>query len=554
MKDRHVEGGPGELSKPRSLLSQTPRLAEPANAAHWPAPATALLVVGVLLGLALRVREYVFNPSLWLDEASIAANLLHKGYIELAGPLAGSQAAPVGWLWAERTSVHLFGTSELSLRVWPFVSSLVLMLVFPVLARRLLSPWATAAATALLAVSPQLICYAADVKPYGSDALACILVLLALTSNIVWRNMRTAVLAGLGVAALCWVAFPAIFVAAVGFPVLIAIRMHNGRVVSLRRARQARLLPALTGGAVVFASLLAEYVLSLRRLAGVDLLHAYWLSMGGFAPEHASAGAILTWLVNQPAKVLEDPGRLSYPMLALALVVVGALAIAWRRRAGTALLILLAAPTAGLGVAAAGKYPLAVRLALWLIPVFLILLAGVLDLPRPAALAFFVPLVIVSASSIAGGIGVFRSPLETTDARGTYAYVASHWQEGDELITERGWSEPTWSYYAPTYHLTRDSVFSFKSQPKCPAPVLLTGSHAKRVWVVLNHHSSNEPANRTAIYLSHFVQYGTLEESFRGFGDAGAFLFDLSKPPNAVGPPLRAWVRSGCLVIAPPDH
>lgn len=500
-------------------------------------------MVAVLLGLALRVREYVFNPSLWLDEASIAGNLLHKGYIGLAGPLESAQAAPVGWLWAERTSVHLFGTSELSLRVWPFVSSLVLMLVFPVLARRLLSPWATAVATALLAVSPQLIYYAADVKPYESDALACVLVLLLLTSNIVWRNMRTAVLAGLGVAALCWVAFPAIFVAAVGFPVLIAIRMRTGRL----------LLPALSGGAVVFASLLAEYVLSLRRLAKVDLLHTYWLWKGGFAPEHASASAFLSWLVHQPAKVLDDPGRLSYPMLALALVVVGALAIARRRTAGTALLILLAAPAAGLGVAAAGKYPLAMRLALWLIPVFLILLAGVLDLPRPAALAFFVPLVLVSASSIASGIGVFRSPLETTNARGTYAYVSRHWQEGDALITERGWSDPTYAYYAPFYHLTRASVFSFKSQPKCSAPALLTGNHAQRVWVVLNHHASNQPANRTAIYLSHFEQYGTFEESFRGVGDAGAFLLDLSKPPEAVGPPLRAWVRSACLVIAPPD-
>lgn len=529
------------MSEATRRLSRTQQTPEPAPAGRAQYAAAALLVVGVLLGLALRVREYVFDRSLWLDEGAIVGNLLHRGYGALVGPLGGDQAAPVGWLWAERTSVYLFGTSELSLRVLPFVSSLLLMLVFPVLARRLLGPWATAVATVLLAVSPQLIYYASEVKQYESDALACVLVLLLLTSSVAWRNMGTSVLTGLGVAALCWVAFPAIFVAGVGFTVLIAMRARS----------VSSLLLTMGAGVVVVANLLVEYAVSLRRLASDDLLHAYWLAKGGFAPENAGARAFVSWLVHQPARVLGDPGRLSYTLLALALVVVGTLAIAWRRKEATSLLVLLAAPAAGLGVAAVGKYPLALRLALWLVPVVLILLAGVLDLPRPAALALFVPLLLVSGSSIGAGIAVFGSPLQTTDARGTYAYVSRHWHEGDVLITEQGWTEPTYAYYAPRYHLRRTGVFSFLShQPNCSAPTLLTGNHARRIWVVLNHHASNQPANRTAIYLSHFEQYGSLRDSFRGAGDAGAFLIDLSRSSQTAGPPMRPWVRGGCLVIS----
>jgi hypothetical protein len=236
--------------------------------------------------------------------------------------------------------------------------------------------------------------------------------------------------------------------------------------------------------------------------------------------------------------------------MAIVLVTFGAAAIARQVSARYTFLILLAAPAAGLGAATLGKYPLAMRLALWLIPVAIILLAGVLCLPGRVAWTMLLPVVLVGGSSIVAGLAAFPFPLQSNDARGTYAFVSRHWRAGDILLTNPP-AEPTYLYYAPRYHLHRTYLFDFYSRSQCAPPALLTTSRA-RIWIVVNQHGSTEPANGTSIYLANFEQHGTLEESFRGAGDAGAFLLDLSRPPPMRVTPLASWVRDGCLTIIEP--
>ena len=72
----------------------------------------------------------------------------------------------------------------------------------------------------------------------------------------------------------------------------------------------------------------------------------------------------------------------------------------------------------------------------------------------------------------------------------------------------------------------------------------------QRFWVVLAHHPADEPADRTAIYLSHFNQIGTPRLSFHSTGDAGAYLF-VTGSYETTGPIRAPWAAHSCLVLTP---
>ena len=90
-------GGPGDLAG----------LADRRRSARWAGHAAAAVFVA---GSAVRIEQFMWRRSLWLDEALVTANIVHRGFGGLLRPLSGQQGAPVGWLWAERAAVLGLGT------------------------------------------------------------------------------------------------------------------------------------------------------------------------------------------------------------------------------------------------------------------------------------------------------------------------------------------------------------------------------------------------------------------------------------------------------------
>ena len=81
--------------------------------------AAALMALGVIL----RLRPYLANRSLWIDEAFLVLNILERDFGRLLQPLDHLQAAPVGFLVLERLVVLLLGPRELALRLPPLLFS-----------------------------------------------------------------------------------------------------------------------------------------------------------------------------------------------------------------------------------------------------------------------------------------------------------------------------------------------------------------------------------------------------------------------------------------------
>src|SRR6266516_5742214 len=132
----------------------------------------------VVLGVVVRVRQYAFRRSLWLDEAMVALNIGSRGFRGLLRPLALNQAAPVGWLWLEHGLVRLFGNNEYSQRLVSLLAGIGVLVLLWHVARQLLPRWLVPVVLLLAATSPSLIRYSNEAKQYESDAFAG-LVLLA---------------------------------------------------------------------------------------------------------------------------------------------------------------------------------------------------------------------------------------------------------------------------------------------------------------------------------------------------------------------------------------
>jgi hypothetical protein len=94
----------------------------------------------VLLGVGLRLWEYIFNRSLYLDEILLTRSIVGMPLGELlTKPLLMDQVAPRGFLLIERLVVMVLGPSEWGLRLFPFLCGILSVILFRRLAERVLT-------------------------------------------------------------------------------------------------------------------------------------------------------------------------------------------------------------------------------------------------------------------------------------------------------------------------------------------------------------------------------------------------------------------------------
>lgn len=514
-----------------------------------------LVPASLVLGCLLRTREWLFDKSLWLDELAITTNLTRRSLAGLIQPLAGNQGGPLGWLWAEKASISLFGVHELALRLPAWVASLVALRVFPVVARRLIGPIATPAATFLVATSPVLIFYSAETKQYSSDT-ACALLAILVTTSLIDRSptSRSALMWGLATGLLAWFSQPAILVVGACAAVLVLRWITD-------RAALARLA---VGVVVLTVSLAVEYLSTLRQLAANESLEAYWQAYGGYPPAGATSIGLVRWVVRASTTLSQSFAQFAVPSLTCVLALAG-LAIAFRQhpmRATLLLLVMLAAMAA----AVTKHYPLAQRLALYLVPILIMLLCTSLQIAHPASTdrqrpgprpsQFFpvalvvVVLMTISAPAVVAGVSKLWRPDETEAGRQAVQFVADHQLPSDAVVTD-DWGRSALGFYGERFGVRQTGTVAMRSPHGRPCAENQFASLAgrQRVWLVLVHHPSNEPPDRNVVYASRFSAPATLLLSYHGPGDVAAYLYDLRQPPTTHVKPIASWLHDGCFTL-----
>jgi hypothetical protein len=401
----------------------------------------------IAAGMALRLWQYLGASALWTDEAALGNNIVSRPLRELlAMPLAGHQAAPIGFLLIEKAVVSALGASELALRAFPVFCSFGALFLLWRVARRLLPAQAIPLVLAPFALAPPLIFLGTEAKQYSSD-VAISLVLLAMALGLERRkaSTRRIIAATLGGAIAVWFSQPAVIVlAGLGAALLIdAVASRNRRAI----AGVACLVFAWS------ASALASILVARNRLQPSTRRYMYNFWADGFWPLSLRHPATLVWPFRQIAMMMGQ--QLAFPAAVAVPAGICAMAglwLTWRRDQRTAML--LTAPLfVALGASAAHLYPFKERLALFVIPLLLLLTAaGIVELARavrsPRGLAVVgaaatALVLVIDARELRAAPPVYRRE-EITPALG---YFARHRLATDALYVYYG-AIPAFEFYA----------------------------------------------------------------------------------------------------------
>jgi hypothetical protein len=339
-------------------------------------PEAVILGIGVLL----RLIVYLSNRSMWLDELSLAGNIVGKPVLDFSESLANDQLAPFGFLIIQRALVRILGDSNFAMRLVPFIAGILALYLFSLLAPRVLPRRAALVALVLCAFSDDLIYYSSEMKPYSVDlAVGLAISLIALDALGRPAAARPASWLAASAAMAPWWSFSSAFVVAGCGAALILDSLGSGRY------RRASIWATL--GLGWLAIFYVSYLSSRALLSPYTTMYRFWDF--AFLPNHSTvgvnhaleivrtdvlkaAGILLEIFVN-PLNLVAPFGPKVGVVFPLVLLQVGELSMA-RRSWATYLLLVL--PIA-MALVAAGykKYPFHGRLMLELVPALYLLIA-----------------------------------------------------------------------------------------------------------------------------------------------------------------------------------
>jgi uncharacterized membrane protein len=328
------------------------------------------VVVGI--GLFFRVLVYLLNRTMWLDEMSLAGNLIDRPILDFSEPLTGDQLAPPAFLIVQRAIVAVLGHSNFAMRLVPLVAGICALFLFADLARRILPRRPAFIALALFAFSDDLIYYSSEMKPYAVD-LAIGLAVSVMSLRSLGRPPRARAIAALAaLAALApWCSFASAFVIAGCGTTLLLECVFCGRY------RDALCYLAL--GLGWLASFVVSYGVSRALLGPSTTMYIFWNF--AFLPnpvrslaDFQKAGSILLEIFINPLNMVFPiwPGLgIVVPLL---LLLPGALWLG--RRSRTTLLLLVLPIALAVSASVLRRFPLHGRLILELVPAFFVLIAA----------------------------------------------------------------------------------------------------------------------------------------------------------------------------------
>lgn len=480
----------------------------------------------LLIGLALRLRQYLTGRSLWLDEAMLALNIVRRDVGGLFQPLDYDQGAPIGFLLVEKALATLFGDHEFVLRLFPLLTGVAALGLFYLLLRQLTAGIGRLTALALFAVGPALVYYASEVKQYSVDVfVAAALLWLSLPLFEEEANKKEFLrLGGAGVLAL-WFSHPALFVLA-GIGSGLAWKFISER-------KRDCLIRALWMGGAWLLNLGVLYLVSLRHLQHNPFLMDFWQENFMPLPPWSQPA----WFGGMFSSLAQTQVGVSLPGLFGALLALG-WAFLWGKNRPLAA-AMLGVLGFSLAAAALRVYPLGGRLSLFMVPLMLALAGGGLwgleerlraFSPTGSLLALLVGAALLYAPA-GESFQNFVTPKYFEHIRPAMSNLAQNWQPGDVLFVSNG-AAPAFDFYADRYGL--GDVTYFTSQP---ADYLEPAALARRLeplaghpraWILFSHVYERGEFNEKEFLLAALDGMGKKKREFRTPGaSVYLYLYDL---------------------------
>ncbi len=231
---------------------------------------SVILIICILIGVILHVAPYIYNRSLWLDEAMLVSSICTRSFSQIiASPLDWGQSCAIGWLFIVKSIITIFGTSELTLRIWSLLTSFgCISLVYLLLKDKVKKNYALFI-TAIFSLTDRYIYYGNEAKPYMSDNFCCLLALFLYQKYRdnkikLWQMV-------LAFSILIWFSFPAVFFIA-AIMIIECIKFLKEMI----KKKDKKILKKLGLCSIVLISFILNYVLWLSATSQNADGALYW--------------------------------------------------------------------------------------------------------------------------------------------------------------------------------------------------------------------------------------------------------------------------------------
>jgi hypothetical protein len=319
----------------------------------------------LILGITIPLVQFLCNRSIWVDEAMLALNIIHKDYFELLKPLDYNQVAPIFFLEIEKFFSTLIPNSEYGLRLFPLLCFwAALFFFFRIVKMVFNNRLATIFALSLFVFNITLIYYSSEVKQYISDVMVYTAIVYFVLKN--YKNNQTKFYI-LGIAGILTV-----FLSNVA-PIILSVA---GLYLLYEQFCIKKTKNNITGLVVVFAVWLSVfavyyYFFIFNHPIKDFMLHS-WSAYEGFLP-FDSLSRFVRFFVHSAGSVLLNFSRL-IPLIVLIaiLFITGIFSIIREKKIG--LVIITCFPVViHLLLSGLHLYPFAPRLILYIMPSLMII-------------------------------------------------------------------------------------------------------------------------------------------------------------------------------------
>lgn len=495
----------------------------------------------IVLGVLLRLRQYFTNRSLWVDEASLALNIVNRTFSELTQPLDYEQGAPLGFLFIQKFFVSTLGNQEYVLRLFPLISGIVSTYLIYRIASEYFGRFGIVA-TLLFAVSEWMVYYSSELKQYSSDVmLALLLIYFSLKYLKSEEGKRELVLLGLLGFFAIWVSHPSIFI----LPVILFLLVIEKWI-----KKDYSQVSWLFGIAIIWlGAFLITYMISLNNLIGNETLQDYWGD--NFAPFPPWEN--LLWYKNIFISLLPRvdssfwlntiPGfQIMYLIEATLLVVLIGGVFLFLRDKKLAFIIIFPLVLAFIA-SVLRKYPITDRfLYFWYPPLFLMIAEGLRGIyfifkrvsSNVALVTYILLAVTILWNPLAIAYNNFISPPMGEDIKPVLAYIQDNVQEDDIVYIHHGSLTP-FLYYADFYNISEGKVFVARKSWNFERFVIDVENFrgSGRIWFVFSHVLScdceaSSREGRIQAHVDVLDKYGTQLDHFEAIR-AVTYLYNLNR-------------------------
>jgi len=453
-------------------------------------PYKILTIAIISAGILISLIQYIYNRSLWLDEALLALNIVNRNHFSLLGHLGGGQVAPIFFLQIEKVITEIGGNSEYALRLFPLLSFwLSIFFFYKILLVLAKKPLIIVFALSMFIFNTTIIYYASEVKQYMTDVLVLLATYYILLKNYDSLNYKYLILASWGALA--------IFLSNVAPVILTTAGIYLIYTNIKSTKREAHILLQIFE--IWFVTFAVYYVLFIHNHPSQDYMLAYWGKNNAFLPLNLLHKEFYVFIYEKASLLnyilfnKNIPGAIIYSLIIL-------FGIIFTLKRGKIHIIILSMLPLLIHLTLSGfrLYPFDIRLILYLFPTLIIIaiqgIEALVDIGTPiignrkaAILVLVLPITMV--------VLLLRNfPIQKDEIKSALAVLKTHKKHNEKLFI---------NYYG---HASFQYYQKIKFYPDTTSPVIL-GSWNNGIteqdlhqikqlqgsnWVLLSHPLNNE--------------------------------------------------------------